>query len=289
MIASVSESGTTTHSLTPPPRFHRHSQAQHRASGVLVPRTLADIKTFPVATVPADYQVHWALTMMRGQRISAIVAVEDDRPVGIFTERDAVRFAASNRDAERVPVNEAMGAPPITAPEDMELRTAHRLVATKGVRHLIVTDQDGRLSGIVTEADFLTHLASPELLATKQVGEVMCRGVATLPEQALAREALPLMVDQGFSCVVVEHHGRPVGILTGRDLVRLGDERVDLGITHLGQVMSYPLHTVADTESLANAISLMRQINTRRLVVVGEAGNTLGIISRHNIMKILGD
>lgn len=289
MIASVSESGTAAHSVTPPPNFHLHSQAEHQAAGRLVPRTLADIKTYPVATVPADYPVHWALTMMRGQRISALVAMDDERPVGIFTERDAVRFAASKRDAERVPVNEAMGAPPITAPEDMELRAAHRLISAKGLRHLIVTDQDGRLSGIVTEAEFLAHLASPELLAAKKVGEVMCRKVATLPEQALAREAIPLMVDQGFSCVVVEHHGRPVGILTGRDLVRLGDERVDLGINHMGEVMSHPIQTVTDTESIAHAISLMKQINARRLVVVDEAGNTLGLISRHNIMKILGD
>lgn len=289
MIASVSESGTAAHAVTPPPPYHPYDQAERPSTAGLSPKTLNNIKTFPVATVPADYPVHWVLTMMRGQRISAIVAMENERPVGIFTERDAVRFAATNRDAERVPVNEAMGAPPITAHGDMELRAAYRLIAARGVRHLIVTDQDGRLSGIVTEADFLHHLASPELLAAKKVSEVMCRGVATLPEQALAREALPLMIEQGFSCVVVEHHGRPIGILTGRDLVRLGDERVDLGITHMGEIMSHPLQTVNDTASIAEAISLMQQINARRLVVVDEAGTIMGVVSRHNIMKILGD
>lgn len=281
MTASAHEVGATVPPLMPPPA--------PRTDPADSPVTLADIMTAPVTTVPADYSVHWARTLMRGQRISALVVVDADRPVGIFTERDAVRFASYHRDAEVVPVSEAMGSPPITAPTDLEFREAYQLVATHGVRHLIVTDRAGRLAGIISEADFINHLAAADLLAAKDVGAVMTQGAVGLPAEALVRDAVRLMADQRLGCVVVERHGHPVGILTERDLVRLGDEGIDFATTTLTRVMSQPVHTVSATDSLPTAISRMEHAQTRRLVVVDDGGATLGIVTRHDIVKVLRD
>jgi len=251
--------------------------------------TLADIMTAQVTTVPADYSVQWARSLMRGQRISALVVMDADRPVGIFTERDAVRFASYHRDAEVVPVSEAMGSPPITARTGMGFREAYQLITTHGVRHLIVADEAGRLVGIISEADFIAHLAAADLLTARDVGAVMTRGAVALPEDARVGDAVQLMANQRLGCVVVERHGRPVGILTERDLVRLGDEGIDFATTALTRVMSHPVHTVTAAESLPAAISRMEVAQTRRLVVVDEGGSTVGIVTRHDIVKVLQD
>ncbi|WP_295443081.1 CBS domain-containing protein [uncultured Thiodictyon sp.] len=279
MIASAQEFGAAVPPLMPPlppPADPADSRM-----------TLADIMTAQVATVPADYSVHWALTLMRGQRISALVVVDADRPVGIFTERNAVRFASYHRDAEVVPVSEAMRSPPITAPIDMGVHEAFQLVNRHGVRHLIVTDQAGRLAGIISEADFISHLATADLLAAKDVGAVMTNGAVGLPEDALIRDAVRLMADQHLGCVVVERHDHPVGMLTERDLVRLGDEGIDFVTTTLSRVMSHPVHTVSAAESLPTAIRRMEEAQTRRLVVVDDSGATAGIVTRHDIVKVL--
>ncbi len=255
----------------------------------LPPATLADIMTSPVTSVPADYSVQWALTVMRGQRISALAVTADERPVGIFTERDAVRFAAQHRDAEAVPISEAMRTPPLTAPTGTGTRDAYRLLAERRVRHLIVTDQDGRVAGIISEADLIDRLTTADLLAGTDVNAIMTRGVVTLPEDALVRDAVRVMADQHLGSVVVERHGRPVGIVTERDLVRLGDEGIDLVATRMSGIMSHPVQTVTGATPLAEAIERMEQARTRRLVVVDESGNTAGIITRHDMFKVLHD
>ena len=253
------------------------------------PMTLADIMTSPVTTVPADYSVQWTLTVMRGQRISALVVTDDERPVGIFTERDAVRFAAQHRDPEAVPVSEAMRTPPLTAPTDLGVRDAYRLLAERRVRHLIVTDRDGRVAGIISEADLINRLTTTDLLAGTDVNAIMTRGVVTLPEDALVREAVQVMAVKHLGCVVVERHGRPVGIVTERDLVRLGDEGVDLVATRMAGIMSHPVQTVTGATPLTEAITRMEQARTRRLVVVDEAGGTVGIVTRHDMFKMVHD
>ncbi|WP_295388091.1 CBS domain-containing protein [uncultured Thiodictyon sp.] len=291
MIASAHEIGATVPPLMPPlpPADPTDRQPDHPDGSDRASMTLADIMTVQVTTVPADYSVHWARTVMRGERISALVVVDADRPVGIFTERDAVRFASSHRDADVVPVSEAMGSPPITAPADMGFRQAYQLINTHGVRHLIVTDQAGRLAGIVSEADFIHHLAAADLLAARDVGAVMTQGAVGLPEDSLVRDAVRLMAGQHLGCVVVERHGHPIGILTERDLVRLGDEEIDFATTKLTKVMSHPVHTVSAAESLPTAISRMEHAQTRRLVVVDDDGATVGIVTRHDIVKVLRD
>lgn len=255
----------------------------------LPPATLADIMTSPATAVPADYSVQWALSVMRGQRISALVVTDAERPVGIFTERDAVRFAAQHRDAEAVPVSEAMRTPPLTAPTDTGVRDAYRLLAERRVRHLIVTDQDGRVAGIISEADLIDRLTTKDLLADTDVNAIMTRGVVTLPEDALAREAVRVMADRHLGSVVVERHGRPVGIVTERDLVRLGDEGVDLVVTRMSAIMSHPVQTVTGATRLTEAITRMEEAGTRRLVVVDESGNTVGIVTRHDMFKVVHD
>jgi len=253
------------------------------------PTTLADVMTFPVTTVPADYSVQWTLTVMRGQRISALVVTDGGRPVGIFTERDAVRFAAQHRDAETVPVSEAMRTPPLTAPTGMDVHDAYHLLAEHRVRHLIVTDPDGQLAGIISEADLINRLTTTELLAATDVSTIMTRGVVTLPEDALVRDAVSVMAARHLGCVVVERHGRPIGIVTERDLVRLGDEHVDLVATRMTGIMSHPVQTVTGATPLTEAITRMEQARTRRLVVVDEAGGTIGIVTRHDMFKMVRD
>lgn len=268
---------------------HNLGTVPYQGVGAMPPMTLADIMTFPVTTVPADYPVHWALTTMRGQRISALVIMDGERPVGIFTERDAVRFAAQHRDAESVPVSEAMRSPPLTAPASMEFRDAFRLLTEHGVRHLIVTDHISQVAGIVSEADIVDRLASAETLADIDVNAVMTRQVLTLPEDERVREAVRIMASRHLGCIVVERHGRPVGIVTERDLVRLGDEGVDVVLTKLSQIMSHPVQTVTGGTPLGEAIARMQQAQTRRLVVVDETGHTAGIVTRHDVVKALRD
>lgn len=101
----------------------------------------------------------------------------------------------------------------------------------KKVRHVPVTDDDGRLVGIVTERDLLRHLASPLLgyTPTEQnqlktafvVGDIMTRDVRTIAPQTPLREAAKTLYDNKIGCLPIVENGILVGILTESDFVRI--------------------------------------------------------------------
>ena len=250
-------------------------------------KSLADILSWPVVTTSRGHPVSEALAKMRAQGVSALVVVEDERPVGIFTERDAVLVASHHDDTSRLLVSEAMGCPPVTVPRDMDYRSAYQLMSDRRIRHLIVVDDDGLLAGIVSEGDFLDLLGYEHLLQVRDVSGIMTRDVQALSSEATADEAVRLMAERRISCVVVEAEGRPVGILTERDVVRLTRENVDLPDTRLGTVMSTPAETILNDEPVEVAIERMNEFGIRRLVVIDEQRRMVGLVTRHDLVTII--
>jgi diguanylate cyclase (GGDEF)-like protein/PAS domain S-box-containing protein len=251
--------------------------------------TLADILTYPVITVTPKQGVQEALSLMREQRISSLVVAENDRPVGIFTERDAVLLSFSRQNIERLRVGEVMGKPPLTASPDTDYRDGYGIITERRVRHLIVVDDTGSLAGIVTEGDFLDHLSGEFLVRFKEVGALMTHQVLTLPEDASIDDAIRFMTNEHISCVVVENAGHPIGIFTERDLIRLDSAQGKINSAPLAAVMSRPVHTVKVDTALPEALQDMDDMGFRRLVVVDDKDSIVGLITRHDVVKQLYD
>jgi diguanylate cyclase (GGDEF)-like protein/PAS domain S-box-containing protein len=249
--------------------------------------TLHSILAPSVVTVAPETPLADALATMQSLRISCIVAVDGNRvPLGIFTEQDAIRLMAERRPVAQTCMAEVMSSPPLTAPLGMDFRDGYRLISEKGYRHLVVVNDEGKLAGIVSEADFLHHMGMEYLVELKTVGSAMARNVATLTESATLADAVEAMAQQRISCIVVARDGKPVGILTERDTVELARTVSDPAQVHITRVMNSPVQTVEATLPLQHAMKQMQQANVRRLVVV-EGEILAGIITRHDIVKTM--
>ena len=87
------------------------------------------------------------------------------------------------------------------------------------------------------------------------------------------------MRDGNIGDVVVLEDGQVRGILTDRDIViRALAEGMDPSRTTVGEVCSRELTTLSPTDSIAQAVSIMRDKAIRRLPVV-EGGRPVGIVS----------
>src|SRR3989442_10597275 len=91
--------------------------------------------------------------MVKGRFGSAVI-VEAGWLVGIFTERDVLRAAASGKDLSATPVSEWMTRDPQTATADMDSEEAAQIMVSNGFRHLPVMDGKTVL-GIVSLRDVL--------------------------------------------------------------------------------------------------------------------------------------
>jgi CBS domain-containing protein len=93
---------------------------------------------------------------MEKEGVGCLVVVEDQRPLGILTDRDlALRLLREKLDPGAVRVRELMHAPAVTIAEDEPLDVALRTLRAAAVRRLPVVDAEGKLAGIVTVDDLL--------------------------------------------------------------------------------------------------------------------------------------
>jgi PAS domain-containing protein len=79
----------------------------------------------------------------------------------------------------------------------------------------------------------------------------------------------------------------PVGIVTERDIVEFQALDIDLSQTLAETVMSTPLFSLKQEDSLWVAHQEMQQRLVRRLVVTGEQGELLGIVTQTNLLRVL--
>lgn len=94
-----------------------------------------------------------ALALMASHAISGVVVVEDEQPLGVFTERDAVRLVASGVDLTGVPVGTVMTSPAVTISATGTPTRAIELMRGHAVRRLLVVDDQGGLAGMLTQTD----------------------------------------------------------------------------------------------------------------------------------------
>ena len=119
------------------------------------------------------------------------------------------------------------------------------------------------------------------------VKDVMTSPVITIYENGSIRKAAQLMDENNVGCVIVtSKEGKPVGIITERDLVRrVLTKNIQLSTVKAKQVMTSPLLTIDPGETLTEAARKMSKLNVRRLGVVYK-GNLVGFISSKDILSV---
>jgi len=112
------------------------------------------------------------------------------------------------------------------------------------------------------------------------IKDVMSSSPKTLTADRSVREAAALMRDDDVGAVVVTQGGGVFGVLTDRDIVVRGlAEGLDPSSTRIGQICSREVTSVRPTDPVAHAVRLMKDRAIRRLPVVGESGDVVGLVS----------
>ena len=117
-------------------------------------KSITELMTANPSTIDANKPVADAAKMMRDEDVGLAPIVEGDRLVGTVTDRDiAIRVVAEGKDPQTTPVREIASTNLVTIDPQQDLDEALRLMATHQVRRLPVVEEDGRLVGVVAQAD----------------------------------------------------------------------------------------------------------------------------------------
>ncbi|MGB7542833.1 MAG: CBS domain-containing protein [Burkholderiales bacterium] len=108
-----------------------------------------------ILTAPPETTVSKAAKLMANKNVGAVMVIENERLVGIFTERDAVfRVIARGRDVETTRLADVMTTAPQTVDPDKTFGYALLMMHENGFRHVPVIE-NGKPVGIVSARNAL--------------------------------------------------------------------------------------------------------------------------------------
>jgi CBS domain-containing protein len=115
--------------------------------------TIQDAMTPNPTTIGSETTVQEAARTMKSEDVGSLPIVDGDRLVGVVTDRDlAIRVLADGKGADTT-VGEIASKQVVCVDPQQSLEEAARLMAEHQVRRLPVCEEDGKLVGIVAQAD----------------------------------------------------------------------------------------------------------------------------------------
>ena len=111
-----------------------------------------------IFSITPDSTVYSALEQLFEKNISALLVMEGEKPLGIFTERDYARkVVLKGKSSKETLIKEIMTSELITVEEDCSIEDAMRIMTNKHIRHLPVMEEN-KLAGIISIGDVVKQL-----------------------------------------------------------------------------------------------------------------------------------
>jgi len=128
-------------------------------------------------------------------------------------------------------------------------------------------------------------------ILTKPVSDYMDNDVLILDQYTPTREATRLLQHyERDDIVVYDESKKPVGIVTDEDILsKVSDVTVNAEATRLKDLMSTPLITIKEQDSLKEALHVMRDNHIRKLPVISKKNQVIGIILQVTIANVIRD
>jgi CBS domain-containing protein len=146
---------------------------------------VSDIMTQATVSDAADDTLAEASAKMWRQQTGSLLIMEDQKLIGIVTERDVLRTVGEGRDPKAVSLRDVMTSDVVTVASDLSIREAAQIMFEKWFRHLPVVDAAGAVVGIVSlrdlnglvaegmeQPDTLEHLTGHKLVRDRRLERV---------------------------------------------------------------------------------------------------------------------
>jgi CBS domain-containing protein len=257
---------------------------------------------------PADTLLQVQQLMVKNNISRVVIVDENNKPVGITTQKDIVAFLVadkSKRGIEEIKAEEVMTKKLITAKRNASISKIAETMTKKDISSVIIVDGKGKLDGIVTKTDITAWYGATK--GAYKVQEFMTAKLVTVrPSQSVFLVA-SLMAEHAISRVVVvaDKENKPAGIITEADMTmmsrllkpaRVLKEEKPLVLrgaialpksVHLltaGDIMTPKPVTVSKSANLADAAELMTKHRISGLPVM-DKGKLVGIITKSDIIR----
>lgn len=245
-----------------------------------------EIQTSPVIKLSESEMLSTAVKMILSKRIHNIVIVNDNKTFSVLSISDVLNFV-SQKEWVQTPISSL----PKKALKliDGEKSTIVASMAMEENDEIFgVLDSNKELTGVVSYQDITdtTELSTEELFEISLNAIVLRNSASTADCTDKLKDILSDLNTSPTACLVVLKEGKPCGIITQRDIIRLLDGGKNLD-EPLETYMTSPLFAVAGDLSVTMALQLMQKHHYRRIIVLNDKGFLAGVVPQKAIVRIL--
>ena len=123
-----------------------------------------DIMQKNVITIEKTKKAQDAAIILKDKEISFLVVVNDNKPIGIVSERDIVRkIVADNKESQSTPLETIMSNNFKWVEPNASIESAVQKMLNNNIRRLVVLEND-ELAGVITQTDLTEFLRSKILI-----------------------------------------------------------------------------------------------------------------------------
>ena len=243
--------------------------------------------------------------------LSRLIVVEDQKPIGIITEKDVGLFLFSEttkQGLDNIPITNIM-KPIFYVEKSLSPQNSAKTMIENGVSSLAI-GSSAEIKGIFTKTDLVKYYLD-NFSNENKVVDYMTHDYVNTHTAAPLFKVIRKMLESKVSRIIVKNQNEnPVGVISFRDLFRisieLGSEEDDSGFTISDQirkgflseegfgnislardVMTKGLITIKFNQSLIDACKLILENNVSGLVVLDGNESIAGIISKTDIIKAI--
>ena len=123
------------------------------------------------------------------------------------------------------------------------------------------------------------------MIFPSSVGDAMSSPVATVDGESNVKDSAALMTERGIGSLIILERGKPVGIVTKRDIIkRVVSEGKDPSVTRIKDVMTSPIITTSKEIGLLSAMRTMREHHISQILVL-DGEQMVGVISERDLIR----
>lgn len=246
--------------------------------------TVADVMSRTPVTLSTNATLEDAIKLMVEEGIGSIYITDSaNTPLGVVTERELVQDLIMSKGLRKdIELSDIMSQKitPVS-PETSIQEAARIMMATKG--RLVVTRED-KIVGVVTASDLVRAFSTgPE---NRSLSGAVTQKVKTLDAKNTVFDAVQMMHERRIGSVAIVKDGRPFGIFTERDLLRILSRDLKKRIIDipLEEVASKPLITAPEGITAREAAAIMKSNKIKRLPLV-KGESLIAIITARDLVE----
>ena len=274
---------------------------------------IEDVMNEEVIVAEENEQVSHARNLMIKYGYSRILVVnQEDKLVGILTEKDLTRKMRSNgpkwkrRTIDKISIRRVMTPQPVTLTPTREVRDAVEIMIKNDISSVPVVDGDEVL-GIVTKTELMDFYRD-KFAGKWKVSDLMTSEVVTVNENHSIGHVISTMEDQKIGKLIVVRDNEPVGIITSANISFANVEDPESGVSvekiaflrkidgqekrnvrevsmvTAGDIMTNHLIKIEQTEDASSAADIMTKKEVSGIPVVND-NELVGIITKTDIIR----